>query len=178
MTVQSIEKTAPLRTANKSQTAAWFDVSLATIDAWIRRGAPCVTRGAKGSAWVFDLRDLARWYFGKQSSPGADETLEGDPDKLSPKERLDWYRGNREKMRHRLEAGELIEAEQYRAALSAVLKVVAATLEDLPDRMEREAHLPGAAVEVAVRVVDDLREQMFRRIVETADQMSEPKPPE
>ena len=53
MTVQSIEKTAPLRTANKAALAEWFGVSVATVDNWLRRGCPSITRGSRGQALEF-----------------------------------------------------------------------------------------------------------------------------
>jgi phage terminase Nu1 subunit (DNA packaging protein) len=177
MSVESIEKVEPLRLANKGQAARWFDVSPQALDGWIRRGCPAVVRGSAGVPWRFDLRALAEWRYGRNATGTATEG-DIDPDALDPKARLDWYRGTRERTRHQQEIGELIEAETFRTELSAVLKIVAATLEDLPDRLEREAGLPGAAVEVAIRVVDDLRERMFKRIVEVADQMSEPNPTE
>jgi phage terminase Nu1 subunit (DNA packaging protein) len=172
---QSIAK-PPDRIVNKNGLAQFFDVSLPAVDAWLRRGLPYVEKGTQGKQWKFDLLSVAEWRFSPTTGTGTEGSI--DPDALDPKARLDWYRGTRERTRHQQEIGELIEAETFRTELSAVLKSVANTLEDLPDRMEREAHIPGAAVEVAVRVVDDLRELMFKRIVETADQMSEPQPPE
>jgi phage terminase Nu1 subunit (DNA packaging protein) len=162
MTVQSIEKTAPLRTANKSQAAAWFDVSLATIDAWIRRGAPCVERGAKGSAWVFDLRDLARWYFGKQSSPGAEGSI--DPASMSPKERLDHYRALREQAKHQQEMGQLIPAIEFENGIASIVKPLANGIESLPDLLERDVGLTGAQVGRAIEVCDALRESLYRQL--------------
>ncbi|NCC41926.1 MAG: DUF1441 family protein, partial [Gammaproteobacteria bacterium] len=81
-------------------------------------------------------------------------TVSDDPDKLPPKDRLDWYRGTRERTRHLQEIGELIPAADYEAALASALKAVAAGLESLPDLLERDAALSGAAVERAIVVID------------------------
>jgi phage terminase Nu1 subunit (DNA packaging protein) len=93
--------------------------------------------------------------------------VETDPDKMSPKERLDWYKGTREKTRHMEEAGQLIQAADYERALSSALKSVAVTLESLPDVLERDAGIDGAAVEAAQGVIDRMRADLYQRI--TAD---------
>lgn len=66
---------------------------------------------------------------------------------MAPKERLDWCRGNRERTRDLEEAGQLIPVARYEAELAAPLKLVALTLESLPDVLERDAGLDAPAVE-------------------------------
>lgn len=47
---------------NRAELAAVFGVSLPTIDAWVRAGCPCDAKSnGRGSAWVFDTADVARW---------------------------------------------------------------------------------------------------------------------
>lgn len=150
------------RRANKAEVAEWFNVSMATVDAWMRRGCPYVQRGGKGVSWVIDLKAVAEWYY-----KGADVETEGDPDKMTPKERLDWYKGTREKTRHMEEAGQLIPSADYERALSSALKLVAVTLESLPDVLERDAGIDGAAVEACQRTIDRVRDDLYRRL--TAD---------
>jgi phage terminase Nu1 subunit (DNA packaging protein) len=161
-----------MRLANKGQAAAWFDVSPQALDGWIRRGCPAVTRGSAGTPWVFDLRALAEWRYGRQATP------EGRPDPamMSPKERLDHFRALREEVKHQQEIGELIPAEEFRTALSASLKVVATGLEGMPEILERDCHLDGATVERIIAVLDRLREDMYHALCESAG--DEPKPPE
>ncbi|WP_373510381.1 DUF1441 family protein [Thiocapsa sp.] len=174
MTVESIEKTDPLRLANKGQAAAWFGVSPQAMDGWIRRGCPAVTRAAPGVPWVFDLRALAEWRYGRQATPEGD----ADPDRMAPKERLDHFRALREQTKHQQEIGELIPAAEHEAGLASIVKPIAIGLESLPDLLERDVGLTGAQVEKAVEVIDALRERMYKDLVATAGQMSEPKPPE
>lgn len=84
--------------------AEFFGVSTQAVDGWIRRGCPCVQRGGQGRAWVFDLLEVAKWRFGvAETKPG-----QIDPEDLSPKERLDWYKGNRERDAHAKEQDVLI----------------------------------------------------------------------
>lgn len=147
------------RTANKAETAQWFDVSVATVDAWLRRGCPYQQKGGPGKGWVLDLRDVAQWYYGGKT---ADQ--EEDPEKLSPKDRLDWYRGARERTKHLEEVGELMRATDFEHALASALKAVAVGLESLPDVLERDAGITGVAVETAQRVIDRLREDLHKRL--------------
>lgn len=152
-----------LRKANKAQVAEFFDVSMATVDAWLRRGCPYVQHGNKGLAWVIDLRAAAEWYFKGASDKAASSE---DPEKLAPKERLDWYKGTRERTKHLEECGELMKAADYETALSAALKAVAVGLESFPDQLERDVGLDGAGVAVVQKLVDRLREDLHRRILE------------
>lgn len=160
ISVERLEKTKPLRLANKRQAAEWFGISVQAVDGWISRGCPAVTRGSAGVAWVFDLRALAEWRY----SSNATQDAASDPESLSPKDRLDWYRGTRERTRHMQEIGELIPAAEYEAALASALKAVAAGLESLPDLLERDAALSGPAVERAINVIDGLRDTIYRRL--------------
>lgn len=160
MGVESIDKTEPLRLANKGQAARWFDVSPQALDGWIRRGCPAVTRGSAGVPWVFDLRQLAEWRYGRQATP------EGqiDPASMTPKERLDHFKALREQAKHETEMGQLIPAAEFEAGIASVIKPLANGLESLPDLLERDAGISGAAVEKAIEVIDRLRENMYRAL--------------
>ncbi len=100
--------------------------------------------------------------------------LDGSGARLDPqqeKARLDKLRADQIADAIAVKRRELIDVEQYRTALSAVLKTVATTLESLPDLLERDAGLPGAAVARAVVTIDALRETLFKAICAAADAM-------
>ena len=147
------------RQGNKADLANWFGVSLTTADQWLRRGCPYMQRGERGKEWRFDFLAVAKWKYGV-----TDAALEDDPEKLPPKDRLDWYKGTRERTKHMQEVGELIPAVEYERALSDALKTTAMTLESLPDLLERDAGLSGAAVDRAIAVIDRLRESLYARL--------------
>jgi phage terminase Nu1 subunit (DNA packaging protein) len=161
MSVESIEKTEPLRLANKGQTAQWFDVSPQALDGWIRRGCPAVVRGSAGVPWKFDLRALAEWRYARQATP------EGsiDPANMSPKERLDHFRALREQAKHEIEMGQLIPAAEFETGIANVIKPLATGIESLPDLLERDVGLTGAQVEKAIQVCDQLREQLYKQLI-------------
>lgn len=48
-------------TANRRELATVLGVSVMTIDDWISRGMPVVSRGSRGVAWSFDLTACVRW---------------------------------------------------------------------------------------------------------------------
>lgn len=159
MTVELASSVPERRKANKAEAAEWFGVSIPSIDAWLRRGCPYVQRGERGKQWVLDLLAVSEWRFS-----GATESTEDDPEKMSPKDRLDWYRGARERTKHLEECGELMRASDFETALASAIKTIAVTLESLPDVMERDAGLDGAAVERCQIVVDRMREDLHKRL--------------
>src|SRR5574337_160602 len=55
MTIHSMHNPKSLRRANKATVAAFFDVSLSTVDGWIRRGCPFIQSGSLKSSWQFDM---------------------------------------------------------------------------------------------------------------------------
>ena len=151
------------RIGNKADVANFFGVSLTTVDQWLRRGCPYTQRGERGKQWQFDFLAVAIWKYG-----AADVDLADDPEKMPPKERLDWYRGTRERTRHLEEVGQLLPAADFERVLADVLKTVAVTLESLPDVLERDAGIDGAAVERCQLVVDRMRDELFARLTTDA----------
>ena len=89
------------------------------------------------------------------------EPTSTDPEKMLPKERLDWYRGTRERTNHLKETGELVPAVEYERALAKALKTLAAQLESLPEMLERQAGLEGAAIDRVIVAVDAMRQQLY-----------------
>lgn len=114
---------------NKAELAEAFSVSVATVDAWLRRGCPHVQRGGRGKSWVFNILDVAAWRFGSEESP------EEDPEKMSPKERLDWYKGTRERIALEKDRGDLISADEVEAAWLNQITVAKGRLLSLPTRV-------------------------------------------
>lgn len=132
-----------LRKANKSQVAEFFDVSTVTVDAWVRRGCPVVSRGEQGTPWTFDVLDVARWKFGGESADGDRE----DPDSLSPQDRKAWY--DSELKRRALQEGdrELIPIGEVERAVATTFNAIAQTLRSVPDLIERRT---GASPDILV----------------------------
>jgi len=97
------ERIPSVRIKNKAEVAEFFGISLPTLDTWIRKDCPCIQQGGRGVQWQFDILEVAKWKYGSQDEYGRD-----NPEEMAPKERLDWYRGDRERDSHAKERGMLI----------------------------------------------------------------------
>jgi hypothetical protein len=75
------------------------------------------------------------------------------------------YRAQLDKLKYRQAAKELVPAAEFERALSEAFKLMAVTLESLPDVLERDCALPGPAVEKVQKVTDNLREDLYQRMV-------------
>lgn len=74
------------------------------------------------------------------------------------------YRAHLEELKYKSAARELIPIREHELALAAAFKTVAAALETLPDVLERDAGIGGAAIEAVQRVVDRVRDDLYRRL--------------
>lgn len=143
------------RKANKAALAAFFDVSLPTIDSWVRRGCPVLQEGSQGTPWIFDLLAVADWRAERKPA------LPNDLNSMSPRERLDFVRAERERLRLEADQGQLIPAAEVERVLSEAFKALALALSTLPDALERGCGLPPDAVARAQHLIDDARESLY-----------------
>ena len=51
-----------------------MDVSLPTIDRWVREGCPALQRGGRGIEWKFNLPDVIAWWGEKQRLAAAGDS--------------------------------------------------------------------------------------------------------
>lgn len=151
------------RRANKMEVAEFFGVSLPTIDAWIRRGCPNVQKGSRGVSWVFDLLQVAEWRFTGERVPDN----EVSPEDMHPKDRKDWYEGEKVRIALEVEKGNLITLDQYREEMARILKQVANTLETLPDSLERKCGISPSVVTQMVKEIDGERAALAERLLST-----------
>ncbi len=143
------------RKANKAKVAEWFGVSLPTVDGWTRRGCPVLQEGSSGVPWIFDLLDVAGWRAGR--NPAAPRDIES----MTPRERLDFVRSERERLRLETDQGQLIPAAEVERVMSEAFKALALALSTLPDALERGCGLPPDAVARAQHLIDDARESLY-----------------
>ncbi len=143
------------RLANKAEIAEFFEISLPSVESWIRRGMPVIQKGGRGISWQIDLLAVARWKF----SP--DDADSDDPEDMSPKDRLDHWRGAREKTKHLEEQGELIPAHDVEQQIATVYKGIAQAIETFPDQAEREHGASPETVALLQDLGDKLRESLY-----------------
>jgi hypothetical protein len=92
-----------------------------------------------------------------------------NPESFPPKERKEWYEG--EKIRIALEekSGQLVSLDEFRSEMARVLKEIAAALETLPDVIDRKCHLPPAAIDQMQKILDEQRDTIADRIEAATD---------
>ncbi|WP_018935669.1 MULTISPECIES: DUF1441 family protein [unclassified Thioalkalivibrio] len=147
------------RRANKAETAWFFDITLPTLEKWIREGCPVVQRGSRGVAWVLDLRQVAEWRYSAKTAEG-----DIDPETLPPGERKQWYDG--EKMRRELQVRdrELIPASEVEASVATAFSAIAQSLLAMPDNLERRVGLDPASAEAAEAVIHETMNDLVERL--------------
>jgi hypothetical protein len=121
--------------------AEFFDVTLPTVEAWIRKGCPVVERGSRGIAWTMDLRAVAEWLYGGQQA-GA----HNDPDAMAPQDRKAWFDSESRRVDLEERARKLIPYEEVVQTFSTGLAALRQDIMAIPDALERA---DGAAPDVA-----------------------------
>jgi hypothetical protein len=117
------EKIPKVRIKNKAEVAEFFGISVPTLDTWLRKGCPFIQQGNRGISWQFDILEIAKWRYGGQEDVGRD-----NPEEMAPKERLDWYRGDRERDAHAKERGMLIPFDLIEQLLGSAFADIRAGL--------------------------------------------------
>src|SRR5690606_2348626 len=112
---------------------------------------------------TYALKDVGPALFGEVIS-AADDAI--NPDNLMPKDRKDWYQSENERIKFEKELRMLVPVEEVHREMSSLAKSVVNSLDSLPDLLERDAGLPPAMIEVVERIIDNVREQMYRAVLE------------
>lgn len=87
-----------------------------------------------------------------------------DPELFPPRERLDWYKGENERVRLERERGNLIPADDFRDRLAEVIKILLAGIEPLPDILERKAKLTPEQVERVEQTLREVRSGLYEKL--------------
>jgi len=90
-----------------------------------------------------------------------------DPDKMTPKERSDWYRAENDRLKFERESGTAIHADDSREQMAIIAKTGLQVLETLPDILERDYQLDPEIISSIENKIDALREQWSNLIEET-----------
>lgn len=141
-----------VRLANKLQVSEIFDVSVKTVDLWVRRGCPFVRRGDLRTPWIFDLLKVAEWKFTRQKRARIE-----DPDELKPKDRRDWYEGERVREKVAELQANLITRDEFDAERTRILSVITECLDQLTDKLTTACELSPAAAAVLRATLDKER---------------------
>lgn len=148
MSVKNKSNIPELRKANKAQLAEFFDVTLPTVESWVRKGAPVVSRGARGVSWEFDLRAVAEWLF-----TGKVENRTADPQDMTPQDRKAWYEAEARRRDMQVQDRELVPRVEVEQAVAMAFSAITQDILAIPDLLER-SH--GVSADVAEKVEQGL----------------------
>jgi phage terminase Nu1 subunit (DNA packaging protein) len=166
---------------NKSQLARALNVSEPTIDRWIGDGLPVLTAGTNGRSYEFQLSECFAWRKAREAEREAENdaaeravqemrlALVGGKagtteQALPPRERRELYAAEREWMAMAQARGELVRFDDVVDVLDGALAAVRAALEAMPDRLGRELSLTTPQVLVAVRLADDILDDLSKTL--------------
>ena len=166
-----INKLADAYNWNITRLADAFGMDRGTVRRRLRE-AGVVPAGQKNGVSVYALKDAGPALFGDVvTGTGA------DPDDMHPKDRKDWYQSENERIKLEKEMRSLVPVEEVHREMSRLAKSIASSLDSLPDLLERDAGLPADAIDLVEGVTDNLREQMYRAIVDDEEEVLDPPGP-
>lgn len=93
-------------------------------------------------------------------------------DEMLPPDRKAWFQSERERLKFEQETSQLIPADDVRREFSMMAKAMIQVLETLPDILERDCGLQPAAVARIQSIIDDTRDQIAQRVI-NSDQEEE-----
>ena len=152
------------RVVGKAEAAQFFDVSLPTVDAWIRRGCPVEERGGRGRAWRLDLLKVAEWRHTKDV-PIANV----DPETMNPGDRRLWYESEVRRRTLQKMDGELLEREEVLHVFATTIALITDHLRALPDNLERRVGLRPDALAVVEATIDTELENLKRALTRAVE---------
>lgn len=88
-----------------------------------------------------------------------------NPGKLPPRDRLDHYKAERERIKLAQEVRVLIPAQEVEQVIGEGLKALAQGLDVIPDTLERDAGLAPEAVMLIQRTIDRIRDQIYEGLM-------------
>jgi phage terminase Nu1 subunit (DNA packaging protein) len=147
---------------NRAGLADVFGVSLPTIDDWVRRGCPVVTRGRRGVSWEFNTADVRRWDIEQQVGKSASEQ------QVSEKQlRLRNLRATTELQELALSKarGEVVPLADIERGLVRAFTEIRANLMVLPARVAQRT--VGETEELKIKTI--LREEIRQALEALAD---------
>jgi phage terminase Nu1 subunit (DNA packaging protein) len=153
-------------TLNTSQLAALSGVHRQTVAARLKNVIP--SGGNDSNLKLYGLTNVLAELM-KMPAPIAEGEME-------PQDRKAWYQSERERLKFEQEVGELIPASDVAREFGSMAKAMVQVLETLPDILERDYALTPDAVNRVQAIIDDLRDEIARRV--TSDDKAEEDIPE
>lgn len=140
---------------NVSQLAALSGVHRQTVSARLKNVIP--EGGNDSNLKLYSLTSVLSELM-KMPAPVAEGEME-------PQDRKAWYQSERERLKFEQEVGELIPASDVAREFAELAKAMIQSFETLPDILERDCALLPAAVSRVQTIIDDLRDEIARKVM-------------
>ncbi|EAB5119575.1 DUF1441 family protein [Salmonella enterica] len=92
-----------------------------------------------------------------------------DPNKMTPKERKDWFDSEKGRLWLEKEMKQVVPLTEVRQQMAAIVKAITQVLEVWPDKLERGKGWSAEQLNEAQDVVDEVRILLVKAMQETAD---------
>ncbi|HAS1036927.1 TPA: DUF1441 family protein [Enterobacter cloacae] len=89
---------------------------------------------------------------------------------MSPQDRKAWYQSENERLKFEEAERLLLPVDEVAREYAALAKAVVMVLETLPDILERDCGLIPAAVNRVQGIIDDLRDEMARKVADSENE--------
>ncbi|MFG6072068.1 DUF1441 family protein [Enterobacter ludwigii] len=89
---------------------------------------------------------------------------------MSPQDRKAWYQSENERLRFEAASRELLPVDEVAREYASLAKAVVMVLETLPDILERDCALTPTAVTRVQEIIDDLRDEMARKVADSENE--------
>ncbi len=143
-----------------SQLSTAFGPSRETVSKRLQKAA-VASRGKRRGHDVYHISDSASAILADEAS-----TFDGikDPDKLKPKDRLDWFKSETERLKLEEKNGQVLAVEAVRAEWGGLLQKVGAALDAIPDKLEQKCRLGPSELEEVENVIDSARVELAEQL--------------
>lgn len=138
-----------------NQLSREFGIARETVQRRLR-DANIAPAGERRGHPVYGVGQAAKAILMPQISEGA---ATNDPDRMTPKERADWYKSENDRIKYERESGNAIYKNDAREQMAFIAKTGLQVLENLPDILERDYRLQPEIIESVESRIDALREQ-------------------
>lgn len=138
-----------------NQLAREFGIARETVQARLR-SSDVKPSGERRGFPVYRVSVAAKAILSPPASIGV---VTNDPDRMSPKERADWYKSENDRIKFERESGIAVDSNAAREQMAVIAKTGLQVLETLPDILERDYSLDAKIVSGVESKIDSLREQ-------------------
>ena len=138
-----------------TQLAREFNIARETVQSRLR-AANVNANGERRGFPVYSVAQAAKAILMPHMANGH---VQNDPDKMSPKERADWYKSENDRIKFERESGTAIYINDSREQMAVIAKTGLQVLETLPDILERDYGLDADIISGIEQKIDVLRNQ-------------------